>query len=1245
MASRRLKLAATFLGSIGAGYLVYSSVFAVQGEGTLAQAPMNIETNIPPAFILALDDSGSMLWEVLNNTRDGVFSWNGTNLSFFNGATPWGYGSGSAYHYQIPYNGRDANVAIPPINAFGFARSPDVNPAYFDPRVVYSPWKTYDRKDYMTIDPANAPVDPRPAGSTGKSTLTYNLTADVSNANNNYRFQVYNGMVLPKDTVVYRIAGCSASPALPGSANQWVTLTQDTTINASCSLGIRYFPATFYLKNPASLPAGYGYTATPVAVTNPAGGMPGTLYKYEIKLANFGNNATAYNNALQNFANWFSFYRTRREAVIGATTNALVDVNNMRVGTFWINDRRAVTMYDMSNTQVGGDREKLFNFLYTLRASGSTPTRTAVDYMGKQFKRDPRTDSGAPVQLVCQKNAGMLFTDGYINEGGNTVGNLDANMGSPFADGYSGTMADIVVPYYLNSLVPGFDQNAVKVADACKGASPDKRLDCQTNLHMNFYGVVLGSSGKQYGVKYIPDDDDPSVITPDPYTNPPVWDPPVDLAPQAVDEMWHATMNARGQMINAKTPALVTSAMRQILTAVGAGASPSGSIAVAGARVGAGSVTVSPFYESKSNGMDWYGTLTGQKVSTDPATRAVKYEVVWEASAKLPAPAARNVWFGQYSGSTKQASRFSSTNVTLAALCNNPIVGMSRCSEALITDRLKIDISQAVNYLLGDQSLEDQTLETPLRPRTTRLGDIVNATPLVITPLNDYGYRSLGGSGADPYGYAAYLETKKTRKNLVFAGANDGMFHVFDGTPTTSGGKELFGYIPTTALGHMGNLLFPYRIEDKDDQVFRHRYYVDGPIASSDAYYGGGWKTVAVASTGAGGRSVFALNVSNPSSFTSADVLWEVNDRNANTAISKNIGHVLGKPVIVPVKTTSGSVAWKAIFGNGYNSDNGNAVLFIVDVATGAVTTVQANETAAPVGKNGLGNIVVLDRWGGTGNALTTQVRDGYADTVYAADQKGAVWKFDLRSSTPATQTVPVFTTNLVNGKRQPILGGLAAAAGQGGGVMVFFGTGSFSFEGDGTDKSIQSIYGVLDLPARSGTVTRANLFAQTILSTSSTARITSTTAVPSGKLGWYLDLPAGERVVGNPSIESGVLFIPSYFPNTTAGCDSAGSNWLYGLNALSGGAALSQVRVGSPTGTSPGTGTGATSLNTGGSAPVTDVAVLTSSRGTPLAAGAGETALNDALSGQCSMVIQAAGAQPLYMPRACGRQSWRQIK
>src|SRR5687768_9670491 len=105
MASRRLKLAAALLGSIGAGYLVYSSVFAVQGEGTLAQAPMNIETSIPPAFILALDDSGSMVWEVLNNTRDGVFSWNGGNLSFFNGTTPWGYGNGNAYYYQVPYPG------------------------------------------------------------------------------------------------------------------------------------------------------------------------------------------------------------------------------------------------------------------------------------------------------------------------------------------------------------------------------------------------------------------------------------------------------------------------------------------------------------------------------------------------------------------------------------------------------------------------------------------------------------------------------------------------------------------------------------------------------------------------------------------------------------------------------------------------------------------------------------------------------------------------------------------------------------------------------------------------------------------------------------------------------------------------------------------------------------------------------------------------------------------------------------
>ncbi|KAG1532189.1 hypothetical protein G6F50_016312 [Rhizopus delemar] len=86
------------------------------------------------------------------------------------------------------------------------------------------------------------------------------------------------------------------------------------TLTGNCSAAMVFFPATFYLVDRATLPEDYGYTASPVAVTNPVGGRPGTLYKYEIKLANFGNNTAKYNQAMGNFARWFSLYRTHQPA-------------------------------------------------------------------------------------------------------------------------------------------------------------------------------------------------------------------------------------------------------------------------------------------------------------------------------------------------------------------------------------------------------------------------------------------------------------------------------------------------------------------------------------------------------------------------------------------------------------------------------------------------------------------------------------------------------------------------------------------------------------------------------------------------------------------------------------------------------------------------------------------------------------------------------------------------------------------
>ncbi len=1293
---RRMKLfaLATTLAVGAGGYFAYS-LFAVQGAGTLAQAPLNVQTQIPPAFLMAVDDSGSMTfeglypqdeqayWGTTNNCLDGNLSTcpNG----FFSGPGVLRTAGRGGYYHVIPNGIRlDANrLAIPPLDLFGFARSPAFNRQYFDPTVTYQPWKFADGTPWPNAPITAARSDPRANGSAGvrgpNPVITYDFTTVEDRTNNDlFAFRFQPGMRLPAGTQYYvRSArhnnGCGGLGTTNATRDSWetvgatghlVTTTNNLTTGngGGCEYIIRHFQAVVFLPVGAAPPPGFN-VANAVVVPN-AGGAGVPLIKYELRPGNF---TSGYAEAIQNYANWYTYYGNRTRAMVSAMTESLLSVNNMNIGYFTINKRSGnnpgmtggnVIMRDVN----AGGKVNLYNDLFTLPADGGTPSRSATVFMGDQFRR---TDANAPIQRACQVNAGMLFTDGYTNEGG-ANGNVYRNFGDtdnsggeprPIAGNANGnTIADIAYWFYRNNLRPDLPAGLVRPRDGCSSLPVSLQLDCQTNLHMNFYGITLGTTGEIYGVN--------AAATADPYTNLPNWSVTgtQNLSPKNVDDIWHAAINTRGEYVSAETPADITAAMRRVIAAVNAGNSPAGSIGLTGARIGSGSLTVSPFYEARNEGTDWYSTLTAASVTSNPTTGVVSFTDVWEASTRLPAAAARNgVWFGKGNAAPEP---FTAANLGgLGDLCNNPRPGMSLCSGpslAALGGGTPITLNQAVNYLKGDQSLEvERSAAGKLRFRTTRLGDIVNSSPVISSPRDDYGYGSLPA----PYGtsYATYVSTGKAgRRPMVYAGANDGMLHAFDGRADASGGVERFAFIPQSVLGFTGNLLFPFVASDGGDQKFQHRYYVDGPVVVSDAYYGGSWKTTLVGTTGAGARGAFALNVSGASqttgSFAAGDKLWEISDLNTalSSAVRDNIGHVLGKPVIVPVKTGSGSgpVKWRAIFGNGYNSVSGKAVLFMVDIGTGApvITMVEAVESAAPAGSNGLGNIVVVDRWGpAADDSLTSRARDGFADTVYAADQKGAIWRFDLRTVAPANLTAPVFTTlqytsGPASGTRQPILGGMTAAAGPAGGVMLYFGTGSFSFNGDAIDSTLQSLYAVVDNGAP-GVLDRTNLLQQTIGTTVGGFRTTSSNIMQVGKLGWYLDLPVNERFVGNPRIESGVVFMPTYAANATVECGADGSNWLYGLNALSGGAALTNVRVGSPTGTSPGTGTGAVGLATGGTAPVKDVAVMASPRLAPLGAGASAADLDAALLAQCSMVIQVAGAPPLYMPRACGRQSWRQVR
>jgi len=349
---------------------------------------------------------------------------------------------------------------------------------------------------------------------------------------------------------------------------------------------------------------------------------------------------------------------------------------------------------------------------------------------------------------------------------------------------------------------------------------------------------------------------------------------------------------------------------------------------------------------------------------------------------------------------------------------------------------------------------------------------------------------------------------------------------------------------------------------------------------------------------------------------------------------------------------------WVALFGNGYNSVNGDPVLYVVDVETGEVLkrlkpSWRLSDLLNTTGMNGLGNVAVADT-----NS------NGLVDAVYGGDLQGNVWKFDLSSADPSGWNIaysgtPLFVArDAVNGNRQPITGGFELSVGPNGGYMVYFGTGRYFANGDNSTTELQSVYGIWD--SGSPVTSRSSLANQQILSNDATTpptRSISTNAVNYlNQRGWYMDLAlkdttgnyvlTGERMIGNPRIQSGKIYFPTYIPGVSSDCIPGGTNWLYGLNPLSGAAALGQVAV-APSNTAVGGG-GTGGVSSGSGAPSQGVGVTQPSPTLPSYCNPAVSTCNPVTPlNSCSEVVidPINPTASLTIQRVCGRQSWRQLR
>jgi hypothetical protein len=413
-----------------------------------------------------------------------------------------------------------------------------------------------------------------------------------------------------------------------------------------------------------------------------------------------------------------------------------------------------------------------------------------------------------------------------------------------------------------------------------------------------------------------------------------------------------------------------------------------------------------------------------------------------------------------------------------------------------------------------------------MRARSSLIGDVIHARPIYVgAPPANYTFDS----------YPAFQSSNASRPPRVYLGANDGMVHAFD----AANGNEVWAYVPSMLIANLNKLTaYPYT----------HTYFIDGGMTVSDVNFGTtaspDWHTVLVGGLGAGGKGLYALDITNATaaneSAAAAKILWEITP--ASTGFG-DLGYTYGDPVIARLNTGQ----WAVIAGNGYNNGGtGHAVLYVINIQTGALIKSLDTGAGTAASPDGLSAPLSVD----TDFNFT-------ADVVYAGDIDGKMWKFNIGASTASSwtaPTAPLYATGL------SIVGAPDVAAHPSGGYLVYFGTGRLFTAADATDATTQNYaYGIWDgAPAANTAILTQTLTEESYSGlrarVSSALPITWSSSTTTPNIGWRTALPLGERVLGTGFVRDARYQFASVNPTIAQTQPPDGENWLNELDYLTGG-------------------------------------------------------------------------------------------
>ena len=765
--------------------------------------------------------------------------------------------------------------------------------------------------------------------------------------------------------------------------------------------------------------------------------------------------------------------------------------------------------------------------------------------------------------------------------------------------GSSNSLADVAQYYYKTDLRNSTLSNCTGAlgTDVCDnnvpstgGGPEDDKAQWQ---HMTTFTMGLGLSGDlDYSPTYKSDITGTFANIRTGSIN---WPKPVADSPTALDDLWHAAVNGRGQYFSAGNPDSVVSSLTSALAGVNARIASAAAAATSNLEPVAGDNFA---YTAKYVTQKWTGELEAREIvlqdEFDPVTHAltasagtVRGTVVWSAQSKLDtqgraacdtrniklfrAGAVNNLvpftWntfacdasgiptgAAQTSLNAAEQANFGSTQVGL--LSQYPSMTDGVTPPASVDQRGLAAGANLVNFLRGQRGLEDFVANDANRLYRLRehiLGDIINAQPVYAkAPFAEY----------DDAGYLAFKTANASRTPMVYAAANDGMLHAFNAGASiidTSGGTEAWAFIPTMVLPNLYKLA-------SENYANQHTYSVDGTPTIGDIYdpVDTAWKTILVGGLNKGGKGYYALDVTDPAT---PKALWEF--KNGSTCYDAatpstwfadcHIGYTFNNPIISKLRDGR----WVVFVTSGYNNVNplsvsgdGVGYLYVLEAVTGKILYKISTGVGSATTPSGLNKI---NAW------VEDPIRNNQTERVYGVDLLGNVWRFDVNDILAPTGIEATKLATLVDSSNnpQPITTRpeLAEVAGY---PYVYVGTGRYLGTTDNSNTQTQSIWALRDpLTETSLTSLRTTLKQMTITNQGSglTAfRTVACTAQCSSTEGWFADFPdTGERVNIDIKLQLGTLVVATNVPQNNA-CNIGGYSWLNYFNNATGNAVSSSA-------------------------------------------------------------------------------------